>query len=386
MKKYAVWGAGLMGRVVVQDLVETEADAEVTLFDVSDRLLRETVELVGGSRVTTRKVDVGDRSKTIEALRGRDVAIGALPHGMSLALVESAVEAGTALVDLVGSGPEKRAMLHERAKEAGCLIVPGCGVAPGISNFCVGRGVELLDEAQNGSIYVGGIPKRKRPPLFYETVYLMDSVLDAYERKATIIDSGREVTVDPLTGLETITFPEPAGELEAFYTDGLASLRLTMRGKIDNNLFEKTLRYPGHVDRIHFLKRCGLLGREPVRLGDTEVVPRDLLLELLGEHLELGPEGDILVMQVIVEGTKDGRSRRHVFELMDYFDPDKNHTAMARTTGFTATCAARMIAHGELPEKGVLFPEQIFIGSRFNRMIDALAERGVHVTHEEAWS
>jgi lysine 6-dehydrogenase len=384
MKKYAVWGAGLMGRVVVQDLVETEADTEVALFDVSDRLLRETIELAGSLRVTARNVDVGDRSKTIEALRGGDVAIGALPHGMSLALVESAVEAGTALVDMVGSEPEKRAALHERAKEAGCLIVPGCGVAPGISNFCIGRGVELLDEAQNGSIYVGGIPKRKRPPLFYETVYLMDSVLDACERKVPIIDSGRVITVEPLTGLETISFPEPVGELEAYYTDGLASLPLTMQGKISSKLFEKTLRYPGHLDRIQFLKQCGLMGRDPVRVGDTDVVPRDLLLELLGEHLELGPEGDILVMRVIVEGTKGGRARRHVFELVDYFDSEKNHTAMGRTTGFTATCTARMIAHGELPEKGVLFPEQIFIGRHFNRIIDALAERGVHVTHEEA--
>jgi lysine 6-dehydrogenase len=246
--------------------------------------------------------------------------------------------------------------------------------------------VALLDEARNGAIYVGGIPKRKRPPLFYETVYLMESVLNACERKATIIENGQEVIVDPLTGLEAITFPEPIGELEAYTTDGLASLPLTMRDKVVKNLFEKTLRYPGHVDRIHFLKQCGLLGRDPVRIGDVDVAPRDLLLELLDEHLELGPEGDILAMRVIVEGLKNGRPKMHTFELIDYFDSDKNHTAMARTTGFTATCTARMIAHGEIPEKGVLFPEQIFIGSRFDKMIGALAERGVHVTHEEAWS
>jgi lysine 6-dehydrogenase len=384
MTKYAVVGAGLMGRVVVRDLVETEADAEVILCDVSDRLLREAVDLAGSSRVTARRVDVGDRSKTIEALRGRDVAIGALPHGMSLALVRSAVEAGTALVDLVGSEPERRIALDGRAKESGCLIVPACGVAPGISNFCIGRGVELLDETQNGLIYVGGIPKRKRPPLFYETVYLMDSVLDACERRVPIIDGGRVITVEPLTGVESISFPEPVGELEAYYTDGLASLPLTMRAKIRNNLFEKTLRYPGHLDRMRFLKQCGLMSRDPVRLGETEVAPRDLLLEILGKHLELGPEGDILVMRVIVEGTKDGRPRKHVFELIDYFDPAKKHTAMGRTTGFTATCTARMIAHGEIPEKGVLFPEQIFIGSRFKKIVEALAERGVHVKHTEA--
>ncbi len=96
--------------------------------------------------------------------------------------------------------------------------------------------------------------------------------------------------------------------------------------------------------------------------------------------------GTGLMGRVIVEGTKDGRPKKHIFELIDYFDSDKNHTAMARTTGFTATCTARMIVQGKLQEKGVRFPEQIFIGSRYEKMIDALAERGVRVTHEEAWS
>jgi lysine 6-dehydrogenase len=242
--------------------------------------------------------------------------------------------------------------------------------------------VELVDEAHNGFIYVGGIPKRKRPPLYYETVYLLESVFSAYERSAVIIQNGREVTVQPLTGLETVAFAEPIGTLEAFYTDGLASLSLTMRHKITRGLFEKTLRYPGHVAAIQALKQCGLLGQNPVQVGTVEVAPRDLLLELLGEHLQLGPDGDILVMRIVVEGMKEGRSQKHVFELIDHFDPKKEHTAMARTTGFTATCTARMITSDELTEKGVLFPEQIFIGSRFDVMINALAERGVHVTHE----
>ena len=383
MKRYAVFGAGMMGRVIAQDLVETEVDAEVAVLDVSDRLLEEAAAFVGSERLTTRTLDVTDKATTHEALRGTDVVIGALPHGISPALVEAAADTGTSLVDLVGSGPEKRIALHERARDNNCLIVPGCGVAPGISNMCVGQGVELLDEALSATIYVGGIPWRKRPPLFYETVYLMESVFNACERPATIIEDGEEVTVEPLTGLETVTFPEPIGQLDAFYTDGLASLPLTMRGKVQQNLSEKTLRYPGHVERVQTLKQCGLLRKEPVRVGGVEVVPRDLLLELLAEDLELGPDGDILAMRVIVDGMKEGNPKRHIFELIDTYDPGKNHTAMARTTGFPATITARMIANNKLTEKGVRFPEQIFVGSRFEHMVEALAEKGVLVTHND---
>ncbi len=377
MPKYAVFGAGMMGRVMVQDLLDSEIDAEVTLCDVDESSLAETAS----DRLTTRVVDVTDRTATAKVLREHNVAIGGLPHERSLALVEAAVEAGTSLVDLVGSGPDRRAALDGEAKKAECIIVPGCGVAPGISNFCVGQGVDLLDETRNGVIYVGGIPKRKRPPLFYETVYLMESVLNACLRPAAIIEAGKEITVEPMSGLETISFDEPVGPLEAYYTDGLASLSLTMRGKITNDLFEKTLRYPGHVERMLFLRDCGLLGRDPMRVGDVEIAPRDLLLELLGPHLKLGPDGDLLVMRVIVEGTKNGREVKHIFELIDAFDEDKRHTAMGRTTGYTATIAARMIANGELDDKGVVFPEQLFIGSRYETMVDRLDEREVRVTH-----
>ncbi len=383
MKKYAIFGAGMMGRVVAKDMLDSESDAEVSLYDASPKALGEATELLGGPRFTAHTVDARETAEMVRALRGKDAAIGALPHGLSFGLVEAAVEAGTSLVDLVGSGSWKRAPLHQRAREAGCLIIPGCGVAPGVSNMCIGRGAELLDEAHTGVIYVGGIPKVKAEPLFYQTVYLMESVLNAYGRDATIVVNKKEVKVPPLSGLETLSFPEPIGELEAFYTDGLASLPITMSDAFEDKLYEKTLRYPGHAERVQLLKACGLLDEKPVVVGDATVSPRELLLKLLEDDLRLGPEGDILAMRIVVEGTKGADTKKHTFELIDYMDPETKYTAMARTTGFPAACAARMIAGGELTDTGVLFPEQVFLGQRFEKMIAALAAKGVKVTHEE---
>lgn len=384
MKKYAIFGAGMMGQVVAKDMLDTEPDAEVALYDASPEALGRATELLGGPRFTAHTVDARDPAEMVRALKGKDVAIGALPHGLSFGLVQSAVEAGTSLVDLVGSGSWKRAPLNQRARDAGCLIIPGCGVAPGVSNMCVGRGVELLDQAQTGVIYVGGIPKVKAEPLFYQTVYLMESVLNAYGRDATIVVNKKEVKVPPLSGLETISFPGPIGELEAFYTDGLASLPITMMDAFEDKLYEKTLRYPGHAERVELLKACGLIDEKPVAVGDATVSPRAVLLKLLEDDLRLGPEGDILAMRIVVEGTKGAETKKHTFELVDYMDPETKYTAMARTTGFPATCAARMIAGGELTDTGVLFPEQVFLGERFEKLIAALATKGVKVTHEES--
>ena len=369
----------MMGRVVAEDLMSSSADASVALCDRSEALLAEA----SGERLTKAVVDVTDSEAAVRAMQGCDVAIAALPHGLSLKLVESAIAAKTSLVDLVGEAPAKRRALDDAARAAGCLIIPGCGVAPGISNFCVGRGMELLDETDKAVIYVGGIPRKPKPPLYYETVFLLESVLAAYRRKATVRRDGEEIEVEPLTEIEEVTFDEPIGTLEAFYTDGLGSLPLTVGARVRKDLYEKTLRYPGHVAGIQFLQQCGLFTAEPVDVAGASVSPVALLQKTLEDKLGLGPEGDILAMRVIVEGRAEGVRRAHEFELVDYFDADKGHTAMARTTGFTAACAARRIASRELDGAGVRFPEELFIGDAFESMAAELESKGVRVVHHE---
>jgi saccharopine dehydrogenase-like NADP-dependent oxidoreductase len=381
LTRYAVLGAGMMGRVVARDLVESEPSAEVSLYDRDEDLLARAIGFIGNDRARGGTLDVDRRPESVEALQGHDVAVAALPHGASLGVVELAIEAGTSLVDLVGEGPEARRRLHQSAAERGILVIPGCGVAPGISNFCVGRGMELLDEIESAAVYVGGIPKVKAPPLDYQTVYLLESVFNAYRRNAVVVRGGERVELPPLSGLERVRFPDPIGELEAFYTDGLGSLPLTVGRRVSGELYEKTLRYPGHAEKIRMLSDCGLLSDEPVQVDGVYVRPLRVLTRALEDRLRLGPAGDWLVMRVVVSGRKAGTPRSHVFDLVDELDRATGYTAMARTTGLTAAAAARWIARGRIGERGVLFPEEIFLGSRFEEITAELSTRGVHVRH-----
>ncbi len=380
MKRYAVLGAGLMGQVVAKDLLETEADAAVTLLDSSEDRLKESATLVDDERLTTERLDVQDTDQAVATLAGHTVAIGALPHARSLESQKIAIAAGVHFIDLVGSYPELRVELDPAAQEAGVLIVPGCGVAPGLSNVLVAMGVDLLDETHEAVIYVGGVPRQRTPPLEYQTVYSLMSMFGAFLRPARIWIDGAMTTAEPLSGVELVDFPEPVGTLEAFFTDGLASLPLTMTDKIRDSLTEKTMRYPGFADRVGFLKECGLLERGKVPVGDVEVAPVEVLIAQLAPDLELGPQGDILAMRVIVKGLSGGEERVHTFDLVDYMDEATGYTAMARTTGFTATVVARLIAAGRIPDVGVRFPEQIFLGELGDALLAGLAERGVVVS------
>lgn len=381
MIRYAVLGASLMGRVAAKDLLETQPDARVTLMDLDGELLDEVSDLLPTPRLVTRPVDVTDPDRAAEALRGHSVAIGALPHARSLQAIEAAIDAGVSFVDLVGSRPELRRALDGKAEAAGVLVVPGFGVAPGLSNVLVARGMKRLDETHDAVIYVGGIPMDRTPPLEYQTVYSLVSMFGAYLRPAQIWTHGVPTTAEPLSGLEILEFPPPVGPLEAFYTDGLASLVLTVAPRIRNRLEEKTLRYPGFAEKVRFLLECGLLEGEPIQVGGASVAPRDVLIHQLATKLALGPEGDILVMRVVVKGRSAGTEVTHTFELLDFMDPVTGDTAMARTTCYPATITARLLAAGTIPERGVRFPEEIFAGTLGDLLLSELQARKVTVSH-----
>jgi len=387
MSKYAVLGASLMGRVIAKDLLQSEADAQVLLLDLDLGLLDEVREILtrdagNEARLTTASLDVRDIARTAAALEGHDAAIGALPHACALDALKAAIRAGVPMVDLVGSRPEQRRELDGAARNVGVLIVPGLGVAPGLGNVLVARGVEMLDEAHEAVIYVGGIPMERTPPLEYQTVYSLVSMFGIFLRPVRVLRNGVWTTVEPLSGLEQLEFPPPIGTLEAYYTDGLGSLVLTMTNRIRDSLEEKTLRYPGFAEKLRFLKQCGLLETAPVTVGDVEVAPRDLMIRQLKPRLALGPKGDILVMRVVVKGTASGSVRTHTFDLVDFMDPESGDTAMARTTGFPATIAARMMAGGMIAETGVRFPEEIFGGALGDWLLAELETRGGRVAHE----
>ena len=129
----------MMGRVVAKDLIGSGPDAHVTLLDFREDLLEEASAEIGSDRLRVARVDATDREATKRAMAGHDAAVGALPHALSLPLVEAAV----ASEDVTRRS--RRIGFAKEARSNGATIVPGCGVAPGISNFCVGRGMELID-------------------------------------------------------------------------------------------------------------------------------------------------------------------------------------------------------------------------------------------------
>ena len=168
------------------------------------------------------------------------------------------------------------------------------------------------------------------------------------------------------------------GTLEAFNSDGLRSLLFTMSHIKDQK--EKTLRYPGHSELIIGLQQAGFFSEEPMKFGNEMIRPIDVTSKILFKEWKLAPgDEELTVMKVILHGTEDGNLKKIEYNLLDRYDITTGISSMSRSTGYTCTAAANLIAQKMFTKKGVYPPELIAsTAGCFQFVMDYLKARGVN--------
>ncbi len=370
--KVIVLGCGKIGSVMGGEFARCVPGAEVTMADIDEARARDAASLIKGAGWTT--IDTSDQGSLRDEIGGHDMALGALPGDYGYAALKAAVEAGVDMLD-VSFTPEDPTRLDGAARKNGVTVVPDCGVAPGLSNILVGYGASRLDTVEKAHVMVGGIPEEPVPPLGYTITWSAEGLVDEYVRDVRIVEGGETVVVPALSGLEEIEFPG-VGTLEAFYTDGLRTLAESLPGV--DEMWEKTLRYPGHVEKVRLLRDLGFFSDEPVKVRGRPVSPRLTTARLLERSLWMPEVGDLLAMQITVQGTAEGKKQGYVFRVLDRYDHEGGVSAMARTTGYTAAIVAGMLAGGEIAEKGVVPPERLGMDQGFTqKLLSELKKRDI---------
>ena len=369
-----VLGCGMMGSAIAMDMAQSDEVSKVVVGDFDEKKTVQLAARLGSDKVLGQRVDVKDQQATVKLVKNFDVVMSALPYGINVLASKAAVEGGVHLVNLTLE--EEQWELDTPAKEAGVTLVPDCGVAPGLASILAGYGVSLMDETEEIHIICGGIPQKPVPPLGYRIVFETQGLVDMYCEKSRIVRNGEIIQVDTLSGLEKVQFPE-VGELEAFYTDGLSTLLRTMKGKV-KNMDEKTARWPGHAEKIRALRNTGFFNAEPIDVDGEKIIPRKVAASILDKVLALGKEEDVTVLKVDVTGKKDGGSVEYSYFMVDFFDKQLGVTSMARTTGYTAAIVGRMVARGDIPDRGVVPPE-IAVAGKLKRFTSELAQRGIRI-------
>jgi len=349
--KIIVLGGGLVGGHMALDLAE-DKDIQVSVADVSEKTL---AKFKSHSGIQTVQQDLSDREKLKTLVSGFDMVIRAVPGFLGYKTLETIIEAGKNVVD-IAFFPEDALTLDSLAKEKNVTAIVDCEVTPGMSNMLTGYDWHLLDKAETAVIYVGGLPEIRTQPWEYKAVFSPIDVIEEYLRPAFYVENGQVIEKPALSEPEFIDFPE-VGTLEVFNTDGLRSLIKTLDIP---NMKEKTMRYPGHIEKVKLLRQAEFFSETPVMIKGQAVRPIDVTAKLLFPQWELKPgEKDLTLMRVSVAGTKDGRKTAYTWDLFDRYDPKTKIHSMARTTGYTATAALRLLKEGLFDRKGIIVPEYI---------------------------
>lgn len=369
-----VLGAGLVGAPMAIDLAK-ESAFSVAVVDIDKQRLDKIPDKLKIKKIL---LDV-TKPEFTERLRDYDIVLNALPGFMGFKTLKTVIQEGKNIVD-ISFFPEDPFKLDELAKDKNVTAIVDCGVAPGMSNMLAGYVSTQLDRLETVLIYVGGLPVVRQYPFEYKAVFSPIDVIEEYTRPAYHIENGRRVIRPALSEREYLTFPE-IGTLEAFNTDGLRTLAVTLKAI---NMKEKTLRYPGHAEKMLILREAGFFSDEPIEYKGVKIKPIDFTTRVLIPLLELKPEDrDFTVMKIIVEGWKAKTKYRYIYNLLDYYDEKTNVHSMAKTTGYTATMVVRLLGEGMFNRKGICPPE--FIGQEkkcLDFVLKGLKQRGV-VYHEQ---
>ena len=370
--KVIVLGAGLVGAPMSIDL-NREDKFEVTVVDYSDIALNSL--RVKCPELSIIQKDLSNPEEVTALVSDYDLVLNAVPGFMGFETAKAIIKAGKncACIAFYEEDPFE---LDQLAIENNVTMIMDCGVYPGMGSALIMNVARKLDKVESVITYVGGLPEIREWPSEYKAVFSPIDVIEEYTRPARYIENGFEVVRPALSDPEYIFFPR-IGTLEAFNTDGLRTLATTIDAP---NLKEKTLRYPGHIEKMAILRELGFFSKEEsIEIKGMKTSPLEMTAQVLFPNWKLKQgESDITIFQSIIEGTKDGQKMRYTIDMYDKYCPDTDVISMARTTGYTATLAIRMIANGLYAQKGISPPE--YMGKYpecIDYMLKGLKKRGI---------
>jgi lysine 6-dehydrogenase len=378
MGRIIVIGMGLMGPTIAKDCTTDPKILKVVGCDIDEGKLEAAKSLIRSKKFSTLKLDVNDSKALVNALRGFDVVVNASASKFSVAIVEAAIKSKVNFVDLSAGTFPMDGELYKRVEDAQITAGPGCGVDPGLIDILSGQGMNYMDQVEEVHFACGGLPKNPEPPIDYKIVF-GGTKMPIRPGKVPVISDGKVVDVERYDDLEPI-YIDGYDDMEAFY-DGFPSSLLKLCVERGVKSFKcKTIRYNGFVDKLKFLLDLGVIGNTPIVYQGKEIVPVDFFHELIYPIVkfdEIAGDRDITVLLVRVIGTSGDVDIEVTYEMVDEYDEKKKITSMAKTTGYTGAIIARMVARGDVKEKGVQWPVRIIRGVLFEELLSSLRKRGV---------
>lgn len=354
-KKVLLLGCGRVGKQIAVDLAH---DFKVVVSDINPKAC-------SIAEVMFATFDCTDVTKNLEELiriHNPDLVINAMSSKVGYNIMERVIKCGKNLVDISFMKEDPRD-LEMRALLNNVIVVPDCGVMPGLGSIMSGYAAEHLTNCTEIDILVGGLPRFPEPPYFYKAPFAPEDVLEEYTRPARIKRDGGIETHPAMSDVREIWIDDY--KLEAFNTDGLRTL-LSLPVP---NLTEKTIRWPGHAEAMKEV------------LGDRTDLAMFDTTNLFKAWQYKDHEPDLTFLVVLARGENElGGETLLTWKLIDTPAEPWIFSSMARTTAFPATTIARLILNGHITQDGIIMPEMLGRDPKIYRaVIESLKHKGLDI-------
>lgn len=349
-----VLGAGKIGTTLA-DMLTDLYEVPVTLADVqppaphSDPLLRHL------------QLDVQDDAALTTALVAHSLVINALPFFCAARVATAAAQRRVHYFDLTEDVAATRA-IRALAPQARTVLMPQCGLAPGLIGMLGGHLAGQFDELYDLELRVGALTRHATNALRYHFTWSVDGVINEYCNPCEAIVAGQPAVVQALEGLESLRLDGQV--FEAFNTSGgLGTLCETLAGRV-RNLNYKTIRHPGHRDAMHLLLH-----------GLRLIERRDLLRQVLDGAVPHSRD-DMVVVAATATGLRSGRLEQvtHSARLYGAALRGRQRTAIELTTAAGVLAAVELWAQGLLPQQGFVRQEQCTLSALHNTRVGRYVE------------
>lgn len=283
-----VAGAGQIGSLLAQMLAD--GGHRVHLVDADDRRFS---ALASQPNLSTSKIDI--RSETaLESFIQRhtiQALIACLPYFHNFVIAQLAAKMGCHYFDLT-EDVDTVARVQVLAKDQSRAFVSRCGVAPGYINILANHLMNQFESLDSVKLRAGCLPQYATNSLHYAIAWSIDGLINEYGNPCSAIVDGEKVLLQPLDDLESMALDGVI--YEAFNTSGgIGALADRSAGKV-RSLNYKSMRYPGHGERIRFLMR-------DLQLNNDREVLKKILLRVLPRT-----DSDVMIVYVSVTGTREG--------------------------------------------------------------------------------
>jgi len=332
IKKILILGHGKIGGLLAHILTNLKFD--IYIIDQVD---------IKDSPFKTFKVDLSklDEAKKIIRDEKIDTIISCLPFHINKRISELAAELELNYFDPT-EDVETTHHIQKISQNSKQIFMPQNGLAPGFIGILGNHLASLCDdgEAEHLRLRVGALPENPIGTLGYSCNWSIDGLINEYIQNSEIVENNKIITVPSLERVEQLKIE--GVNYESFLTSGgVGTLLDDLKDRI-KNINYKTIRYPGHLERIKFILN-------ELKLKNN----RELLREIFSNALPPNDSDRVLIHASVIGNfskVKKTKTLTAIYPPKEVFG--KEATAIAWTTAGSIAAIIEIFATERLKKEG----------------------------------